>query len=118
MKAFALEESWEVIRQVLPADLETIARQSGSFQRARKVGDALSLLRLLLTHASYRGVEGELPFAAAAQRIAVLAGDSGCGPVPDRIRLLELGGIDDTHALHASCRKQAMRTTGPLRCAA
>jgi hypothetical protein len=52
MKAFALEESWEVIRQVLPADLETIARQSGSFQRARKVGDALSLGRLLLMHAS------------------------------------------------------------------
>jgi hypothetical protein len=52
MKAFALEESWEVIRQVLPADLETIARQSGSFQRARKVGDALSLVRLLLMHAS------------------------------------------------------------------
>ena len=51
MKAFALEESWEVIRQVLPADLETIARQSGSFQRARKVGDAQTLLRLLLMHA-------------------------------------------------------------------
>jgi hypothetical protein len=36
MKAFALEESWEVIRQVLPADLEALAGQSGSFQRARR----------------------------------------------------------------------------------
>jgi hypothetical protein len=52
VKAFALEESWEVIRQVLPADLEALARQSGSFQRARKVGDALTLVRLLLMHAS------------------------------------------------------------------
>ena len=51
MKAFAFEESWEVIRQVLPADLEALARQSGSFQRARKVGDAQTLLRLLLMHA-------------------------------------------------------------------
>jgi hypothetical protein len=52
MKAFALEASWEVIRQVLPTDLEALARQSGSFQRARKVGDALTLVRLLLMHAS------------------------------------------------------------------
>jgi len=52
MKAFALEASWEVIRQVLPADLEALARQSGSFQRARKLGDAQTLLRLLLMHAA------------------------------------------------------------------
>jgi hypothetical protein len=52
VKAFAFEESWEVIRQLLPADLEALARQSGSFQRARKVGDALTLLRLLLMHAA------------------------------------------------------------------
>jgi Transposase DDE domain len=51
VKPFAFEESWEVIRQVLPADLEALARQSGSFQRARKVGDAQTLLRLLLMHA-------------------------------------------------------------------
>jgi hypothetical protein len=51
MKAFALEESWEVIRQVLPADLDALARQSGSLRRARKVGDAEALLRLLLMHA-------------------------------------------------------------------
>jgi hypothetical protein len=35
VKAFAFEESWEVIRQMLPAHLEALARQSGSFQRAR-----------------------------------------------------------------------------------
>jgi hypothetical protein len=50
MKAFALEESWEVIRRVFPSDLDAIARQSGSLCRARKVGDAETLLRLLLMH--------------------------------------------------------------------
>jgi hypothetical protein len=57
VKAFAFEESWEVIRQVLPADLEAIARQSGSFRRARKVGDAQTLLRLLLMHAGGLSLE-------------------------------------------------------------
>jgi len=52
VNAFALEESWEVIRQVFPADLERIARQSGSWQRARKVANAETLLRLLLLHAA------------------------------------------------------------------
>ena len=50
VKAFALEESWEVIRKVFPADLDVIARQSGSLCRARNVGDAETLLRLLLMH--------------------------------------------------------------------
>jgi hypothetical protein len=50
VKAFALEESWEVIRKVFPADLDAIARQSGSLRRARNVGDAETLLRLLLMH--------------------------------------------------------------------
>jgi hypothetical protein len=50
VKAFALEESWELIRKLFPADLEALARQSGSLCRARKVGDAETLLRLLLMH--------------------------------------------------------------------
>src|SRR5437868_2893809 len=33
MEAFAFEESWEVIRQVLPSNLEAIARQTGSCWR-------------------------------------------------------------------------------------
>jgi hypothetical protein len=48
VKAFALEESWELIRKLFPADLEALARQSGSLCRARKVGNAETLLRLLL----------------------------------------------------------------------
>jgi hypothetical protein len=50
VKPFAFEESWDVIRKVFPSDLEAIARQSGSLCRARKVGDAETLLRLLLRH--------------------------------------------------------------------
>jgi hypothetical protein len=51
VKAFAFKESWKVIRKVFPADLEAIARQSGSLRRARKVAAAETLLRLLLMHA-------------------------------------------------------------------
>ena len=51
VKAFAFKESWKVIRKLFPADLEALARQSGSLRRARKVADAESLLRLLLMHA-------------------------------------------------------------------
>ena len=50
VKPFAFKESWEVIRKVFPSDLEAIARQSGSLRRARKVGNAETLLRLLLMH--------------------------------------------------------------------
>jgi hypothetical protein len=72
VKAFAFEESWEVIRQVLPADLEALARQSGSFQRARKVGDALSLVRLLLMHASGLSLQ-QTALRAQAQGLAKLS---------------------------------------------
>jgi Transposase DDE domain len=50
VKPFALEESWEVIRDLFPADLDALARQSGSLRRARQVGDGETLLRLLLMH--------------------------------------------------------------------
>jgi hypothetical protein len=52
VEPFDFDQSWQIIRQVFPPDLETIARQSGSFRRARTVGSAETLLRLLLMHAS------------------------------------------------------------------
>jgi hypothetical protein len=52
VEPFDFDESWQIIRQVFPPNLETIARQSGSFRRARTVGSAETLLRLLLMHAS------------------------------------------------------------------
>jgi Transposase DDE domain len=57
VEPFAFDESWQVIRRVFPPDLEAIARQSGSFQRARTVGSAETLLRLLLMHASGLSLE-------------------------------------------------------------
>jgi hypothetical protein len=52
VEPFAFEESWEVIGQVFPSDREAIARQSGSFRRARTGGTAETLLRLLRMHGS------------------------------------------------------------------
>lgn len=57
MEPFAFEESWDVIRKVFPADLESLARHSGSFRRARVVEDAQTLLRLLLMHGSGLSLE-------------------------------------------------------------
>jgi hypothetical protein len=45
VEPFAFEESWGVIRKVFPSDLESIAPQSGSFRRARTVGDAQTLVQ-------------------------------------------------------------------------
>jgi hypothetical protein len=50
VKPFPFEESWDVIRKLFPSDLDVIARQSGSFRRARRVADAETFLRLLLMH--------------------------------------------------------------------
>ena len=45
------DESWEVLRQFLPDDLEDSAREHGAFRRARgEVKSATVLLRLLLLH--------------------------------------------------------------------
>lgn len=47
----AAEESWEVLRQFLPEDLEGSAREHGAIRRARgEVKSATVLLRLLLLH--------------------------------------------------------------------
>ena len=57
MESFVFDESWEIIRKVFPVDLEELARESGSFRRARMVGDAETLLRLLLMHGSGLSLE-------------------------------------------------------------
>lgn len=47
----AAEESWEILRQFLPADLEGSAREHGAMRRARgEVKNATMLLRLILLH--------------------------------------------------------------------
>lgn len=50
-KIDAADESWEILRQFLPDDLEESARVHGAFQRARgEIRSAAVLLRLLLLH--------------------------------------------------------------------
>lgn len=57
-------ESWDILRQFLPSDLEGSARTHGAFQRARgEVKSADVLLRLLLLH-----VAGGLSLEQAAMR--------------------------------------------------
>lgn len=47
----AADESWEILRQFLPDDLDGSAREHGAFRRARgQVRSAEMLLRLLLLH--------------------------------------------------------------------
>ena len=53
------EESWDVIRQVFPADLDSLARQSGSFRRARTIVDAQSLSRLLFYSDEMKAAVGD-----------------------------------------------------------
>lgn len=45
------DESWEILQQFLPGDLEQSAREHGAFQRARgEIRSASVLLRLILLH--------------------------------------------------------------------
>ena len=47
----AADESWDILRQFLPEDLEASARTHGALRRARgEVKSAAVLLRLLLLH--------------------------------------------------------------------
>ena len=47
----AADESWEILQQFLPDNLEESAREHGAFQRARgEIQSAAVLLRLLLLH--------------------------------------------------------------------
>ena len=66
LKVTALDESWEILQQFLPADLEQSARDHGAFQRARgEVKSARVLLRLILLH-----VAGGLSLEQAVVRAA------------------------------------------------
>ena len=58
------DESWDILQQFLPADLEASARAHGAFRRARgEIKSAEVLLRLLLLH-----VAGGLSLEQAALR--------------------------------------------------
>lgn len=50
MQSDALPEEWSILRQWLPGDLDTLAREHGFIRRARGIEDASLWLRLILMH--------------------------------------------------------------------
>lgn len=57
---------WRAVVAMMPADFEASAREDGAIQRARKVGDAATLLRLALIYATSGGLR--LTAALAAEQ--------------------------------------------------
>lgn len=65
-----IASEWRAIVTMMPADFEASARESGAIQRARKVGDAATLLRLALIYANSGGGLRLTAAVAAEQGIA------------------------------------------------
>jgi hypothetical protein len=66
----AADESWEILQQFLPENLEASAREQGAFRRARgEIHSAEVLLRLLLLH-----VAGGLSLGRQQPRAELLGG--------------------------------------------
>lgn len=52
MMASGVEAEWKIVAQYLPANWKELARSTGALRRARGIGDADTLLRLILLHAA------------------------------------------------------------------
>lgn len=50
MRDALIEQDWDIVKRMLPEDWEISARQCGALRRCRNVGDAATLLRLILLH--------------------------------------------------------------------
>jgi len=50
MRDELIEQDWDIVKRMLPADWEPSARQCGALRRCRKVDSAEMLLRLILLH--------------------------------------------------------------------
>ncbi len=50
MRDELIEQDWDIVKRMLPADWEASARQCGALRRSRKVESAEMLLRLILLH--------------------------------------------------------------------
>jgi Transposase DDE domain len=66
VEAFSFDESWAVVRALLPDNLEEVARQTGLVKRLRGFDNAELILRLLLMHGS--GLSLEQAAARAAEQ--------------------------------------------------
>lgn len=67
MRNALINEDWDIVKSLLPADWELSARQCGALRRCRKVGSAEVLLRLILLH-----VAGGLSLRNTATRAQAL----------------------------------------------
>lgn len=50
MRDELIDQDWDLVKRMLPADWEESARQCGALRRCRRVADAETLLRLILLH--------------------------------------------------------------------
>jgi hypothetical protein len=66
VEAFSFDESWAVVRALLPDNLEEAARQTGFVKRLRGFDNAELILRLLLMHGG--GLSLEQAAARAAEQ--------------------------------------------------
>lgn len=57
MDPFEFEQSWEIIRALLPKDLDRLSRSSGLVRRLRGFQDAETLTRILLMHGTGLSLE-------------------------------------------------------------
>jgi hypothetical protein len=73
MEPFAFDESWDVVRALLPKDLEALARDRGCVRRLRGIESVEVLIRLLLMHGSGLSLE-QAAWRAREQGLAELSG--------------------------------------------
>jgi hypothetical protein len=57
MEEFSFQESWKIVRALLPEDLQRLARESGFVRRLRRFDNVEVILRLLLMHGSGLSLE-------------------------------------------------------------
>jgi hypothetical protein len=77
MQNIDFEESWQIVREELLADLEQRARKTRLLRRMRGFGSVEILTRLLLMHAS-----GALSLEQMALRAPANMGSPGLAPWP------------------------------------
>jgi hypothetical protein len=69
VEEFSFQESWKIVRALLPEDLQRLARESGFVRRLRRFDNVEVILRLLLMHGSGLSLE-QAALRAAEQGLA------------------------------------------------
>lgn len=85
-KSVVLQEDWRIVEALLPARWMEMARELGAFRRARGIGDARTLLQVMLIHLAegcgLRETAARAALAGIAQvsDVALLKRLRSCGP--------------------------------------